>query len=56
MAEPFVAARELEAIGKQGDLASAAEAVATLEAAVATLDARLRALRAELAAPPNSHQ
>jgi HPt (histidine-containing phosphotransfer) domain-containing protein len=46
--EPFAAARELEAIGRQGDLVQAAQASATLEAAVATLEARLRALRAQL--------
>jgi two-component system, sensor histidine kinase and response regulator len=46
--EPFAAARELEAIGKQGDLALAAQAAATLEGAVATLETRLRALRVEL--------
>jgi two-component system, sensor histidine kinase and response regulator len=46
--EPFAAARELEAIGKQGDLALAAQAAATLEGAVATLETGLRALRAEL--------
>jgi two-component system, sensor histidine kinase and response regulator len=50
-AEAFAAARELEAIGKQGDLAQAAQASATLEGAVATLEARLRALRAELGTP-----
>jgi two-component system, sensor histidine kinase and response regulator len=46
--EPFAAARELEAVGKQGDLALAAQASATLERAIATLEIRLRALRAEL--------
>jgi HPt (histidine-containing phosphotransfer) domain-containing protein len=53
MSEAFIAARELEAIAKLGDLAGAAKAVATLEDAVATLEARLRTLRAELEAPPS---
>ena len=53
MAEPFAAARELEAIGKRGDLALAAEGLATLEGAVAVLEARLRTLRAEIMAPPS---
>jgi hypothetical protein len=48
MSEAFAAARELEAIGKQGDLDRAAQASATLEDAVASLETRLRVLRAEL--------
>ena len=46
--EPFAAARELEAVGKQGDLALAAQVSVTLEGAIATLEIRLRALRADL--------
>ncbi len=46
--EPFAAARGLEAAGKQGDLALAAQTFATLEGAMATLEIRLRALRTEL--------
>ena len=53
MAEPFAAARELEAVAKRGDLALAAEGLATLEGAVAALEARLRTLRAEIMAPPS---
>ena len=52
MAEPFAAARELEAVGRRGDIALAAEGLATLEGAVGALEVRLRALRAEIAAPP----
>ena len=48
MSTPFAAARELEAIGKQGDLSQVARASATLESAVTALEERLRALRLEL--------
>jgi two-component system, sensor histidine kinase and response regulator len=48
-AEAFAAARELEARGKQGDLAGAAEAMTALNGAVEGLLGRLRTLRAELA-------
>jgi HPt (histidine-containing phosphotransfer) domain-containing protein len=48
MAEPFAAARELEAIGKRGDLIAAAEGIATLDSTVAALADRLRALRLDL--------
>jgi len=54
MAEPFAAARELEAVARRGDLALAAEGLATLEGAVAGLEARLRTLRVEISAPPSS--
>jgi HPt (histidine-containing phosphotransfer) domain-containing protein len=53
MAEPFAAARELEAVARRGDLPLAATGLATLEGAVAALDTRLRTLRAEIAAPPS---
>ncbi len=53
MAEPFAAARELEAVAKRGDLSLAADGLATLERAVTTLEARLRTLREEIAAPPS---
>jgi hypothetical protein len=48
-AEAFAAARELEARGKQGDLAGSAEAMTALNGAVEGLLGRLRTLRAELA-------
>jgi hypothetical protein len=51
MAEPFAAAREVEAVAKRGDLPLAAEGLGTLERAVAALEASLRTLRAEIAAP-----
>jgi two-component system, sensor histidine kinase and response regulator len=48
MAEPFAAARELEAIGKRGDLAASSTALAALEVSITELDARLRELRVQL--------
>ncbi len=48
-AEPFAAARELEARGKQGDLTGAVAAISALDGAVESLAERLRTLRAELA-------
>jgi CheY-like chemotaxis protein len=54
MSVPFVTARELEAVGKQGDLAQAAEGLRALESEVAVLQERLRTLRAEIDAPPEA--
>jgi HPt (histidine-containing phosphotransfer) domain-containing protein len=48
MAEPFAAARELEAIGKRGDFIAAAEGMTTLDRTIAALADRLRALRLDL--------